>query len=161
MTGLRILTLATVLGTATAGGVFFAFSAFVMAGLDRLPPAGAVAAMQQINVTAVRPAFMAVLFGSAAACVVLLVQAARSWGGRPSTLLAAGSALYLAGVVGLTIGYHVPRNDALAAFDPARGDAAAAWAAYAPGWTALNHVRTVAALLAAALLLLALLDQDA
>jgi uncharacterized membrane protein len=157
----RVLTLATVLGTATAGGVFFAFSAFVMAGLDRLPPAAAAAAMQQVNITAVRPAFMTVLFGSAVACVVLLVQAVRTWGGRPASLLAAGSAVYLAGAVALTIGYHVPRNDALAAVDPAGGDVATAWAAYAPGWTAMNHVRTAAALLAALLLLLALLDMEA
>jgi uncharacterized membrane protein len=32
------------------GGIFFAFSAFVMKALDRLPPAQGIAAMQSINV---------------------------------------------------------------------------------------------------------------
>ena len=57
------------------GGVFFAFSSFVMPALQRLPDAQGIAAMQSINVTAVRPPFMAVLFGTAALCLVLIVWA--------------------------------------------------------------------------------------
>lgn len=37
------------------GGVLYAFSSFVMAGLKRLPPDHGMTAMQSINVTAVRP----------------------------------------------------------------------------------------------------------
>ena len=51
------------------GGVFFAFSAFVMQALARLPPAQGIAAMQSINVAAVTPPFMVALFGTALACL--------------------------------------------------------------------------------------------
>jgi uncharacterized membrane protein len=48
--------------------------------------------------------------------------------------------------------YHVPRNDALATVDPDSADAASHWSRYLRGWTAANHVRTVAPLAAAAVL---------
>jgi uncharacterized membrane protein len=48
------------------------------------------------------------------------------------------------------MGYHVPRNDALALLDPKRPDSAAAWHDYVVAWTRANHVRSVAALGAAA-----------
>ena len=57
---------AAAVGAGTAGGVFFAFSTFVMRALDRLPPAHSLAAMQAINKDAPNPLFMAALFGTAA-----------------------------------------------------------------------------------------------
>jgi uncharacterized membrane protein len=51
---LTALTFVAALGAALNGGVFFAFSTFVMSGLARLRPADGIAAMQSINVTAVR-----------------------------------------------------------------------------------------------------------
>jgi len=44
-----ILTLVSALGCGLIAGVFFAFSAFVMKALARLPPAQGIAAMQSIN----------------------------------------------------------------------------------------------------------------
>ena len=55
------LTLGTALGCGTIAGVFFAFSAFVMKALHRLPAVQGIAAMQSINVVAITPAFMAAL----------------------------------------------------------------------------------------------------
>jgi uncharacterized membrane protein len=66
-----------------------------------------------------------------------------------------GSVPYLVGI-GLTVAYHVPRNDALARFDPAAADAGAAWVRYARNWTAWNHARTLTSLAAAAAFALAL-----
>ena len=37
------------LGSALVGGIFFAFSSFVMKALARVPPAEGIAAMQSIN----------------------------------------------------------------------------------------------------------------
>jgi uncharacterized membrane protein len=51
--------------------------------------------------------------------------------------------------------FNVPRNDALAAVEPTRSDAASLWARYVSGWTAWNHVRTAAALGATASFILA------
>jgi uncharacterized membrane protein len=56
----------------------------------------------------------------------------------------------------VTMAFNVPRNNALAAVDPASPEGVRVWAGYLPGWTAWNHVRTVAALAAAASLTLAL-----
>lgn len=157
LTPTQTLTLTAALGSAAVGGTFFAFSAFVMDGLGRLPPEQGSAAMRAVNVAAVRPALMTALFGTAACCVVLIVRAGRTWGThRPaSVLLAAGAVLYLAGAVGVTAARNVPLNDALAA---APGDAAtvAVWEDYRTVWTRWNHVRTVCALAACACFSLAL-----
>ena len=71
--------------------------------------------MQSINQVAVTPAFMAALFGTATACVALGVWALIDWDDPFGPYLLAGSALYLVGTIRLTITYHVPRNNALAA----------------------------------------------
>lgn len=156
---MQLLVLLAAVGCGAAGGVLFGFSAFVMHGLAHLPVPQGIRAMQAINVSAVRPAFMTLLFGTAALCLVLLLAGLLSWDEPASPLLVAGAALYLAGTIGLTGGYHVPRNNALDALDPDDETSAAAWAAYLRDWTRWNHVRTAAALLAAAALTLALTRQ--
>ena len=90
---LFVLTLVAVLGCAMMAGVFFAFSAFVMKALARLPAEQGVAAMRAINVAAITPAFMAVLFGTAATCGALAVWALFAWGERFAPYLLVGGAL--------------------------------------------------------------------
>lgn len=143
------LTVVAAVGSGVVGGVLFAFSSFVMPALRRLPPAQGLAAMQAINVTAVTPAFMTVLFGTAAVCVVLATIAVRQWGAPFAMPLLVGAVAYLIGVIVVTVVFHVPRNDALAAVDPAAPAAAARWATYQRTWTASNHVRAGAAIVAA------------
>ena len=70
---LFVLTLLAALGCAMMAGVFFAFSAFVMKALARLPAEQGIGAMQAINVAAVTFAFMTALFGTALACGALAV----------------------------------------------------------------------------------------
>jgi uncharacterized membrane protein len=151
------LILGTALGCGLMAGVFFAFSTFVMSGLARLSPAQGISAMQSINVTAVRPAFMTLLFGTAVGCVALIIISVRAWGDRGSSLLLLAGLLYLIGVIGLTVAYHVPLNDTLAAVDPNSAGAAAEWHHYVGHWTGWNHVRTGSSLAAAATLTLTLL----
>jgi uncharacterized membrane protein len=50
----------------------------------------------------------------------------------------------------------VPLNGALDAVDPDSAEGEALWRQYLTRWTSLNHVRTVAAVLAAGLLMAAL-----
>lgn len=147
---LTALTLCTALGCGLVSGVFYAFSTFVMAALARLPAPNGIAAMQSINVAVINPWFLAAFYGTAAGCVVLTVTTllTRQRDGSAVYLLA-GSSLYLAGVVGVTFLFNVPRNDALAAVDPGSASGAGLWAAYVAGWTGWNHVRTLAAVLAA------------
>ena len=150
------LTVVTALGCGLNAGVFFAFSSFVMKALARLQPAQGIAAMQSINLVAVTPAFMAALFGTAAASVALGGWALVDWNDPAGPWLLAGSACYLLGAIGLTITYHVPRNNALAALQPQRAEAAGRWARYVAEWTRWNHLRAAASLAAAVLLTLAL-----
>jgi uncharacterized membrane protein len=138
------------LGSGVVAGVFFAFSSFVMPALARLPPAQGIAAMQSINVTAVAPPFMGVFFGTAGLTLAAAVPARGAW------LLWVGSALYVLGVIGVTVVCNVPRNNALAAVAPTDADAALLWARYLSEWTAWNHVRTAAALGATVAFILAL-----
>ena len=154
---IKSLTFVTAIGAATAGGVFFAFSTFVMAGLKRLPTAQGIAAMQSINVTAVRPLFMTLLFGTAVLCVVLGIRAITHWDTYRSPLLLAGALLYLVGAIVLTGAHHVPLNDSLAKVDPQSVPAAKEWAHYLSSWTSWNHVRTIAPIASAACFTLALI----
>jgi uncharacterized membrane protein len=138
---------AAAVGAGTAGGVFFAFSTFVMRALDRLPPSQSVAAMQAINKYAPNPLFMACLFGTAAASAALIVHGLRS-GDSEATYLVVGGVSYLVGIV-LTIVYHIPHNNTLDLVDANGRDAAGAWSRYCGPWTAWNHVRTLTSLGAA------------
>ena len=153
---LHVLTLVSALGCGLMAGFFFAFSVSVMKALGGLPPAQGIAAMQSINVVVINPVFMIAFFGTAVACVAVAISALRSWDGAGAAYLLAGGLLYLAGSFLVTIVFNVPRNDALAAVNPASETGAALWASYLTAWTAWNHVRTAAALAAAAALSIAL-----
>lgn len=149
------MTFAAALGCGMSAGVFFAFSSFVMKGLYRLPAPQAIAAMQSINIVAVTPAFMTVLFGTAAVCAVMAAVAVMNW--RPeSVYLLAGAALYWIGTILLTMVYHVPRNNALGRIAPEAAESHTAWERYYAGWMAWNHVRGAAALAASAAFVMAL-----
>ncbi len=149
---LRVLTLISALGSGLMAGFFFAFSVSVMKALGRLPAAQGIAAMQSINVVVINPVFLIAFFGTAVACVAVAISALLNWGKPGAAYLLAGCVLYLAGSFLVTIAFNVPRNDALAAVDPASDAGAALWASYLTAWTAWNHVRTAAALAAAAVL---------
>jgi uncharacterized membrane protein len=149
---LGLVTFGTALGCGLIAGAFFAFSTFVMKALAALPPAHGVRAMQAINVHAPHGLFLATLLGTAAACLVLAIQAVAAWSHPGAALRLAGSLAYLVGTFLVTVLANVPRNDALAAVDADSVDAAALWTRYLSEWTAWNHVRTLTALAAAALL---------
>ena len=155
---LHLVAVLAALGSAVVGGALYAFSAFVMPGLDRAGPGPAVAAMQGINESAVRAPFMVPFAGTAVLAALLLAVGLLRRDRPGGWWLAAGGLLYLVGVFAVTAGYHVPRNDALAAVDPAGPQAAAAWADYLRSWTVGNHVRAAASLAAAGAFVAALVD---
>lgn len=153
---LPVLTFLAALGAGLTAGLLFAFSAFVMDALARLPPEQGIAAMQSINVAVLNPLFFTVFFGTAVLCVVLAVAAFFRWGEAGAIYLVAGSLLYLVGTIVVTIGLNVPLNNALAAVAPNSAEGAGLWTRYIVSWTAWNHVRTVAALTALASFIMAL-----
>jgi uncharacterized membrane protein len=143
-------TLLAALSTGLMAGVFFAFSTFVMKALARLPIPQGIAAMQSINLTAINPVFMAVLFGSTAVCLLLAVYSLVSWPQQAAFYLLLGSVLYLVGCFLTTALFNVPLNNALARVDPGSMDGARLWARYLTSWPAWNHVRTLSSILASA-----------
>lgn len=146
-----LLTLAAALGCGLIGGVFFAFSSFVMKALARRPAAQGIAAMQSINVVVLNPWFLGVFLGTALACAALAIGALLTWDRPGAVFRLAGGVAYLAGTFGVTMACNVPRNNALASVDPESAAGAYFWANYRRSWTAWNHVRTLAAIVATAL----------
>ncbi|MDT5011395.1 MAG: hypothetical protein QOH57_3012 [Mycobacterium sp.] len=153
---LLIATTAASITSAAVGGVFYAFSAFVMRGLDRTGPLDAITAMRGINAEAERNApLLVLLFGSALLALVAGVVAAAQWRQAGSGFVIAGAVCALAAVV-VTIAFNVPLNNHLAGVDPTAlslTEAAHEWQSYLSSWTAYNHVRTGAPLLGSVLLL--------
>lgn len=148
MSVLSALAIASSVTSALVGGVFFAFSVFVMRALATLPAAQGVQAMQRINITVINALFLGAFFGAA----LLLCAAAFAAQDEPSSFawLLTSLLLYLVGSVGVTIAFNVPRNNRLASLEPASAQAADYWQVYLREWVAWNHVRCAASLLAAA-----------
>ena len=146
------------LGSALVGGVFFTFSSFVMKALGRLPSPEGIAAMQSINVVVINRSFLGAFIGTAVLSFVMAGFAFSGWG-RPSALFFLGGAIfYFVGTFLVTALGNVPLNNQLAivsATDPATHDV---WAHYLDRWTTWNHVRTAAAMAAALLYLLGLMQ---
>lgn len=138
------LTFLAVIGSGLAAGLFFIFSNTIMASFARLPAAQGVAAMQQINLTIINPAFMAVFMGMVVLSLVLGARALLGWSEAGAAWLLAGAVAYLVGAFLVTVIFNVPLNDQLAAVDPSSTEGAALWATYLRGWLPWNHVRTAA-----------------
>ena len=150
------LTFVAALGAGLIGGLFFAFSSFVMTALGRLQAPTGIAAMQSINVAVLNPGFFTAFFGTAALSVLALIAALMRWSEPGSFCLLAGSLLYLIGTILVTMVCNVPLNNRLAAARPDGAEGTNLWRHYLSAWTAWNHVRTIASLAAAALFILAL-----
>ena len=150
------LTFLTALGCAIAAGLFYAFSSFVMAGLDRRSPATAIAAMQGINVAALRPPLLLPLFGTALLCLAVAIAALLERDGAASWFGLAGAVVYLVGVIGVTMRGNVPLNNHIDGVDGEGPAAAAEWRRYYQRWGAWNHVRTLAGLAATAAMIASL-----
>ncbi|WP_374447953.1 DUF1772 domain-containing protein [Stella sp.] len=138
MTAASALLVAASAGSGLVAGIFFAFSTFVLAALDRLPPEDAAAAMRAINVTVLNPLFFAAFFGTGG---LALAAAVVHW---PDPAVLGAAVCYLAGTIGVTIAGNVPLNERLA-----RGGLD--WPGYRRPWGRWNHVRAAAALAAAVL----------
>lgn len=152
-----VLTFIVAIGCGLVGGIFFAFSSFVMAALGRLPPHDGIAAMNSINVTVINPMFFLAFFGTGLLCLLLAAGSYVWWDQTSGKLILAAAVIYLAGCIGVTMAFNVPLNNALAAVPPGTPEATALWSLYLDKWTAWNTVRTVAPLVSAALFMAALI----
>jgi uncharacterized membrane protein len=155
-----IATTAAAITTATVGGIFYAFSTFVMKGLDRTAPGDAITAMRGINAEAQANAPFLILFvGSTLLALGVGVVAALRFSQPGSGYILAGAVLALVAFI-VTMAFNVPLNNTLDALDPtslSAVDALTQWRAYLVPWTAWNHVRTVAPIAGSALMVIGLL----
>jgi uncharacterized membrane protein len=153
---LSSLVLLTAIGAGVISGVFLAFSNFVMKALSQLPARESVAAMQRINIAVLNPLFLAMFVGTAVLGLACIATALFAWAGERSCLLAGAGLAYVIGTFGVTMVFNVRRNDRLAKLSADSAEAAAYWPRYVAEWVLWNHVRTIAAVLAAVLSVFAL-----
>ena len=142
----------SILAFALLGGVFLAFSDFLMRALRKSDGACGPLVMQSINREVFRYVFIPMFLGMVGVSLVFCVAAywyvAQPW---PFILAAA---IYIFGAFGVTIFLNVPMNNALAAVDPESAAGRDYWSEkYLPDWTFWNTVRTVACLVASATVL--------
>jgi len=143
--GTTLAVVVALIGSALIGGVFFAFSSFVMKALARVPSAEGIAAMQSINVTVLNPSFLGTFMGTAAVSLLIAVLAVKGWETPSAPWFLAGALLYLIGTFLVTGLGNVPLNDQLAAVSVTDSTAVTVWEHYLDRWTMLNTIRTVAA----------------
>ena len=155
---ITIVGMTALLGSALVGGIFFGFSSFIMKALAGVPSAEGIGAMQSINVVVINPSFMGTFFGTALLSLVAGGLALSDWGSPSASFFLGGALFYLVGTILVTVLGNVPLNDQLAAVsatDPAARDV---WQHYLGRWTMWNHIRTAAAMIAALLYSLGLMQ---
>jgi uncharacterized membrane protein len=146
-------------GCGLIGGLYFAFSTFIMQALGRIPDPAGIAAMQSINRVILQSLFMPIFFGTTVTSLALAVIALFRMGEPGSIAMLVGGILYVATMFVVTMLFNVPLNNAL---DRVSGDAASAiWVRYQKDWTVWNHIRTIGSLAASALFIYALVAQAA
>jgi uncharacterized membrane protein len=127
-----------------------------MTAFSKLSPANGIAAMNSINVTILNGVFLSVFMGTALISVLLIVGWFFSWSAPAPLFAVAASLVYLVGIIGVTMFFNVPMNEALAAVRPDSAEGASLWQDYLSRWTTWNHVRTFAGLGSLALFILSL-----
>jgi uncharacterized membrane protein len=140
-----------VFGCTLMGGVYFAFSAFIMGALRESGMAG-VTVMNAINRVILRSWFMPLFLLTTLASAALVVVGILRLPDANGILLIAGGLLYVVGMFGVTMLCNVPLNNALMAVTTESRTGMAIWNDYLLRWTRWNHVRTVSCLGAAVLM---------
>lgn len=141
---------------ALVGGVFLAFSDFIMRALERTGGSGGIEAMQVINREVFRWLFMTLFLGLVPISLFLVFYAVFSPAPLAGALGALAGLVYLVGCFGVTVAGNVPMNEKLAKLAPEAAATRSYWTtAYLSGWTRWNTVRAMACVAAALLLLTA------
>ncbi len=147
----------TLIASALIGGIFFAFSNFIMKAFSRLPPSEGMAAMKLINVVVLNPVFLGLFMGTAITSLTMVIHATMSWGTPSAPYFLTGALLYILGTFMVTGMGNVPLNNQLASVSETNPEAKDIWHHYLKRWTHLNTFRTFSALLACATLLIGII----
>lgn len=153
-----LILVATATTTALMAGLFFAWSCSVTLGLARLSDTEYISAFQSMNRAILNPLFFFCFFGAA---LLLPLSTYMHYDQHLSSsfwFLGAASAIYIIGVMGVTILGNIPLNQALDVFNLQSASAqemSEMRARFEAPWNRLNNVRTVASMLAIILVILA------
>src|SRR5262245_8879045 len=139
------------IGCGLLGGLYFAFSTFIMGALGSIEQAHGISAMNSINSTILKSLFMPFFFGTTLVSLIFVIVGFLRWGEPGSMAMLAGGLIYVAGMFLCTMFFSVPLNNALARVDPVSAAAAPLWARYLKDWTLWNHLRTISSTVASAL----------
>lgn len=146
-----------ILAYAFVGGVFLAFSDFIMRSLANTGGVGGVEAMQAINREVFRWVFMTLFLGLVPVSLIIVGYAVSQSGGPVGILVALAGLIYLIGCFSVTLFFNVPMNEALAGMELSDSVTEDYWTqTYVPRWTFWNTVRTSACAVSSALLLFGL-----
>lgn len=144
----------SILAFAIIGGVFLAFSDFIMRSLDRANAPDGIDVMQVINREVFKYVFIPLFLGMTAVSLIIVGYAYINLTGMAATLIIIGAGVYLVGAFGVTVVFNVPMNKRLAALAYTSDAALSYWKdTYLPNWTFWNSVRTIASVAAAGCLL--------
>jgi uncharacterized membrane protein len=153
---LTILLWFCALGCGLLGGLYFAFSAFIMRALDRAGQAQGIAVMNSINAVILRSSFMPLFLGTTIGAAVLALIGGLQRESAAANCMLAGGVIYVAGMFIVTMAFNVPLNNALTRVSGESAEAASTWQRYLIVWTRWNHARTLACLIASAMFIAAI-----
>ncbi|NNE96197.1 MAG: DUF1772 domain-containing protein [Acidimicrobiales bacterium] len=139
---------------AVNAGAFFAFSNFVMPALGRLDRPEGIRAMQQINLLAPNPLFVAAIMGAGPIGIPVAIASWDQLGETGHTSLLAAIVLSIGSTL-VTITLNVPRNNALDAVESDSAAGATLWNDYLVTWTRANTARSLASIASVVLYALA------
>ena len=134
------------------GGVYFAFSFFVMHSLNKHNPSEAIKIMNSINQVILKSPFIILFFFSSFIALVLFIDNLIS-----KTLISDqgfASLIFLVGMFLCTALKNVPLNRKLNDFHDSKNDPEAEWMYYYKHWLKWNHVRTASCFISMLLLVL-------
>ena len=137
------LSLFLALWSAVIGGVFSAFSEFIMAALMRTTPEGGIEAMQQINHTVIKTQFVVGILAIAGISIAFAIYGNFAFSGGARRALILAPIVYIPSVFLMTIFGNVPMNNKLESLAHTSSEAKTYWPIYGRVWTRLNHVRTL------------------
>ena len=147
---ISIVLVTTATTTAIMAGLFFAWSFSVTTGLAKLSNIEYIRAFQAMNRAILNPFFFICFFGTA---ILLPFSAFLYYQQHPSLrfwFLIIASALYLIGVIGVTMVGNVPLNESLDAFNSqiaAAQEITSQRQQFEGNWNKMNNIRTVASAL--------------
>jgi len=136
------------------GGVYFAFSFFVMQSLKKTGDSDAIRTMNAINVVILKSPFMLLFFFSSFIAFILFLENLILY--KIISNEGFASLIFLVGMFICTATKNVPLNNKLADFDfnDSNRNPEIEWNDYYKNWIKWNHIRTASCFLSMVLLLI-------